>query len=294
MRFRRIRVAALQGRAAQRQHPDNFLLAHFRTGRQRKLHLLYRSVDAEHDARAVHSRRRPERDARQERIDLIEIRFAFRDAELGLQVLDPAAPDGNRAGLLRMARCPFKMRTALQPKIVKPRTVEMRMLANFDVQIKNHTRQFAVAVRYGRDGNQHVVDGDASGQLRQPPAKNFPFPKIEGRRHRPREEGRGNLQLLCIKIQPVIHGRPAVEPRLSADGERSFPHFSGRALLHGNRVAFHLQAEIHFRQRNFQRLQFYRAVIYAQRAVKGRRRQRAADDHVAVRLAHRPVDFPRQ
>ena len=43
---------------------DNFLLAHFRAGRQCEFHLLHRTVDTEHDTRAIHPGRRPEGDGR--------------------------------------------------------------------------------------------------------------------------------------------------------------------------------------------------------------------------------------
>ena len=77
------------------QDPDNWLgymtydiglslLAHFRAGRQCEFHLLHRSVNGEHDARTVHACRRPEGDTRQERVDLVEVRFALLNTELCL------------------------------------------------------------------------------------------------------------------------------------------------------------------------------------------------------------------
>ena len=84
-----------------------------------------------------------------------ERRLALHDAEGGLQILDPAAPDGNRAGLLRMAGGPAEMRRALDPEVVKPRAVQMRVLADFQSEIDNHAGKLSLAVRQRRNGSPH-------------------------------------------------------------------------------------------------------------------------------------------
>lgn len=81
----------------QRQQLDDLRLAHLRRRPQRERHVIERPRDGEVDLGLRQARVRHERDARQERIDLVEVGRALADVELRLEVVDRAAAlDGHR------------------------------------------------------------------------------------------------------------------------------------------------------------------------------------------------------
>ena len=153
---------------AQREHADDLLLRHLRTGSQTEIHVIERSMRREEDARICETCLRIERNLRQERLRLVERRRPLTDLEHRSEIADRVpTPHTDEARCVRMVCRAAKMHMTGWMDVIEIGTEKMYVAIHIQIDVQNDVRQLIIRIGNRRDGDERTIQVDVPCDLGQ-------------------------------------------------------------------------------------------------------------------------------